>query len=168
VIRTTPLPKKKVSVKKTVKKVKGPGRGGITKYSEEKKRQILLLMAEGLSDEKVAKVLKISSTTLDNWKKNNPDLLGAIKENKAKWDDEVVKSAKNRAKGFYVPEEKIFCNAMGEVTRVQTQKYYPPDPTAFIFWLTNRQRENWKRNAETGTVSEPITLNMNFGNQNGN
>lgn len=167
-IRTTPIPKKKKANAKKIK-VKGPGRGGITKYNERCKRQILLLTEEGLTDEKIAKVLGINPVTLWNWKKNNPDLLKTIKENKELWDQQVVRSLKARALGYSHPETKVFCNTLGEITTKEVMKVYPPDPTSIIFWLTNRQRENWKRNAETGTVTEPITLNMNLGGkQNGN
>lgn len=168
-IRTTPIPKKKVSVKET-KKVKAKGKGKSRKgvggpkstYSEEKRKQILLLTAEGLTDEKIAKVLGISYPTLWSWKKNNPELLNTIKENKELWDQQIVRSLKARALGYSCPEIKVFCNHRGEITTKEVIKHYPPDPTSMIFWLSNRQRENWKRNAETGTVTEPVSLVMDY------
>lgn len=53
-----------------------------------------------------------------------------------------------RAVGFIVPEEKIFCNANGDVTRVQTEKYYPPDTSALMYWLNNRAKGEWAYTAK--------------------
>ena len=34
------------------------------------------------------------------------------------------------------------------VTKVQTIKHYPPSETAMIFWLKNRDPENWRDRQE--------------------
>ena len=43
--------------------------------------------------------------------------------------------------------EKIFCSR-GKVIRVETVEHYPPDTTAMIFWLKNRQPDRWRDRAE--------------------
>ena len=131
------------------KKGNGGAGGRPTKFNAEKQRLVIVGAKKGFTNDELAELLGVTEPTLWNWQQIYPEFFSAIKENKKLWDDQIVKSARNRAKGFYVPEEKIFCNALGEVTRVQTQKYYPPDPTAFIFWLCNRQSQDWKRNLES-------------------
>jgi len=155
VIRTTPLPKKKASVKKkTVKKVKGPGsRKGVggrpTKFSAKLQKQITFLIEKGLTDAEVAKALDITVVSLWNWKKIYPEFFKAVKISKDAADRKIEQSLFERASGWSCPEDKIFCNAFGEVTVHATIKHYAPDVTAQIFWLTNRKRDDWKRNAET-------------------
>lgn len=53
-------------------------------------------------------------------------------------------------------EIKVLQN--GEVVRVQTVKHYPPDPTSMIFWLKNRQPQDWrdKTEVELSTVDAKL------------
>jgi hypothetical protein len=44
----------------------------------------------------------------------------------------------NRANGYSYDAEKIFCDKNGKVTRVPHREHVPPDVTACIFWLKNR------------------------------
>jgi hypothetical protein len=44
----------------------------------------------------------------------------------------------NRANGYSYDAEKIFCDKNGKVTRVPYVEHVPPDVTACIFWLKNR------------------------------
>jgi hypothetical protein len=44
----------------------------------------------------------------------------------------------NRANGYSYDAEKIFCDKNGKVTRVPYREHVPPDVTACIFWLKNR------------------------------
>jgi hypothetical protein len=56
----------------------------------------------------------------------------------------VVRSLYSRAVGYSFNSEKIFCNKDGEVTRVPIVEYVPPDVTAQIFWLKNRDPARWR------------------------
>ena len=49
--------------------------------------------------------------------------------------------------GYSHENEKIFCH-QGAVTRVSTIEHYPPDTTAAIFWLKNRQTAHWRDKKE--------------------
>jgi hypothetical protein len=57
----------------------------------------------------------------------------------------------NRANGYSYDAEKIFCDKNGKVTRVPYVEHVPPDVTACIFWLNNRdparavQMSAWER-----------------------
>jgi hypothetical protein len=50
----------------------------------------------------------------------------------------------HRAVGYSFNSEKIFCNKDGEVTRVPIVEHVPPDVTAQIFWLKNRDPAHWR------------------------
>ena len=63
---------------------------------------------------------------------------------KAEADDRVERSLYSRAVGYSFNSEKIFCNKDGEVTRVPIVEHVPPDVTAQIFWLKNRDPARWR------------------------
>ena len=56
----------------------------------------------------------------------------------------VERSLYSRAVGYSFNSEKIFCNKDGEVTRVPIVEHVPPDVTAQIFWLKNRDPAHWR------------------------
>jgi len=119
-------------------------------------RKLCLL---GLIDQDIAEVFEINVVTHYAWKKRHAEYAKAIKEGKDQADSEVAKSMYKRATGFTVPEEKIFCSRDGEVIRVQTNHYYPPNVTAAIFWLKNRQKDIWRdvqRHEHSGKDGTPI------------
>ena len=111
-------------------------------------------MQEGWLDAKICKLIGVSNVTLCAWKKNNPDFLKTVKLDKNKADRDIVVSLRDRALGYSHEEDKIFCNAFGQVTTVKTVKHYPPDPTSIIFWLCNRHPGEWKRNVESKPEGE--------------
>lgn len=145
-------------------------RGRPSKFNSAIKKTILFLAMKGFTDDEIAKVIRVTVTTLNNWKNVYPDFFDDLKGNKLLADVEVEKSMFERACGYEHPEDKIFCVA-GKVTIVPTIKHYPPDPICCIFWLKNRQPDNWKDRIDKTAITDPITLNMNFGSkkeQNGN
>jgi hypothetical protein len=59
-------------------------------------------------------------------------------------DDRVERSLYNRAIGYSYDAVKIFCDKNGKVTRVPCREHVPPDVTACIFWLKNRNPAKWR------------------------
>jgi hypothetical protein len=59
-------------------------------------------------------------------------------------DNRVERSLYNRAVGYSFQAEKIFCNKDGIVTHVPYIEHVPPDVTAQIFWLKNRDPAHWR------------------------
>lgn len=116
--------------------------GRPTKYLKKYNEQARKLCLLGYTDKELADFFEVSESTLNLWKKEYPKFSESIKSGKELADVEVVDSLRNRALGYSHKEEKIF-NDNGKVTRVQTTKHYPPDPTSAIFWLKNRQRSKW-------------------------
>jgi hypothetical protein len=65
-------------------------------------------------------------------------------EGKAEADNRVERSLYERANGYSYDAEKIFCDKNGKVTRVPYREHVPPDVTAGIFWLKNRDPAHWR------------------------
>jgi hypothetical protein len=147
--------KKKATKKKVVRKKRftqgevypktGPGRPTDYRleYCELAKNYCLL----GAKDGELAAFFGVSEQTLNAWKKVHPEFLESIKEGKEEADGRVAQSLYHRATGYSHPEDKIF-NHNGEPLVVPTIKHYPPDPTAAIFWLKNRQKDKWRDRQE--------------------
>lgn len=118
--------------------------GGRPKYeiTEEICGKAETLAAQGLNMEQIADCLGISYDTLNERRKEFSEFSVSIKRGQAKGIGILTNKLFERGKGFSHPEEKIFCNKDGDVTRVETMKHYPPDTTAAIFYLKNRA--GWK------------------------
>lgn len=86
----------------------------------------------GLTDEKIAKNMGISCSTLYQWKRDYLEISEALKESKEVADFEVENSLFNLATGFVDSEGK----------------WHPPNITAIIFWLKNRKPQEWREKRE--------------------
>ena len=71
---------------------------------------------------------------------------------KAVADHRVERSLYERACGYSHTEDKIFIHE-GKPIIVPTVRHYPPDPTSMIFWIKNRQPEQWRDKVEHGGAS---------------
>jgi hypothetical protein len=98
----------------------------------------------GATDADLAKIFGVSDATIDSWKAQHPDFLGSLKAGKEEADARVERSLYQRGVGYSFNSEKIFCNKDGEVTRVPIVEHVPPDVTACIFWLKNRDPAHWR------------------------
>jgi len=118
----------------------------------------------GATDEQMAKAMGIAVSSLNNWKVSRPDFMEAMKAGKDQADSEIAKSLFHRARGYSHPEVHIAVikdRETGQIEVVQTPtiKHYPPDTTACIFWLKNRQKTLWRdvhRAEVTGPDGAPI------------
>jgi len=122
-------------------------RGRPTKFNETIKEKILELAALGKTDIQIADIIGVSERTLNNWKGNKPKFLQSLKESKQVADELVEASLFARAVG-YKEEYKKQIISQGEVVEFMEVNHMPPDTTAAIFWLKNRQPENWRDKTE--------------------
>lgn len=120
-----------------------PKKGRPSSFNDEVKTKVLSLAKEGKTDVEISHIIGIHPNTLGYWKGKYKDFLWALKEAKADADELVRASLFRRATGYYHDEEKIFF-FQGNVKRVKSVKHYPPDTTAAIFWLKNRQPKEWR------------------------
>ena len=122
--------------------------GRPTRYRAEYAEQASKLCKLGLTDKEMAKFFEVSESTLNNWKQSHPAFLESLKAGKDLADAEVAAKLFHRATGYEHPEDDIRA-VNGEIVITPTIKHYPPDTTAAIFWLKNRQPARWRDKQET-------------------
>lgn len=105
----------------------------------------------GLKDQEISAVFGVADSTLSKWKNDYPEFSEALKNGKAPADAQVVARLFQRAMGYEHDEVDIRV-VNGSVVQTRVRKYYPPDTTACIFWLKNRQRQYWRDRAEFGVT----------------
>lgn len=132
--------------------------GRPSKFNDQIKETILGLYKNGKTDKEVARTIGVSLRTINNWKGKDPAFLHTIKEMKSVADDLVVASLFQRACGYSHADEKIHFSEYGDITRAKTIKHYPPDTTAAIFWLKNRQPDEWREKKDDGEINITVTL----------
>ena len=123
--------------------------GRPTLFDKRVKEIVSILAPKGLTDAEMANVIGVTEQTFNNWKSAHPSFFESLKDWKREADEKVVRSLYERACGYSHPEDKIF-NDNGNPLVVPTIKHYPPDSTAMIFWLKNRQPEQWRDKPEGG------------------
>lgn len=130
--------------------------GRPSKFNASIMGRVEMLARDGYTDKQMAFLLDVTEQTFNNWKKSHPDFFESLKDWKAIADDNVEKSLYNRAMGYSHKEDKIFCSD-GCIITEETEKHYPPDTTACIFWLKNRRKKQWRQNPD-------IDVDANGGN----
>lgn len=102
----------------------------------------------GATDEELADFFNVNVATLNRWKKQFPEFCESLKKGKAVADANVASKLYNRAIGYDCKATKIVTYE-GKVTdQVEYVEHYPPDTTAAIFWLKNRQPGKWRDKKE--------------------
>ena len=129
----------------------------------EEPDKLLLLEAwarNGLTDEQIAGNMGINVRTLYNWKKKSVRIFQSLKVNKELADIEVENALRKKALGFRETEQTVSMRKtvesengtrVREVTEpvvMESERSYPPDTTAQIFWLKNRKPEQWRDKQE--------------------
>ena len=121
--------------------------GRPSKYRPEFCEQAKKLVALGATDLQLANFFEVSEQTIYTWKQNYPEFLEALKLSKELCDSQVERSLFQRAMGYSHPEVKVF-QSNGEIITHEVIKHYPPDTTAMIFWLKNRNPQEWRDRVE--------------------
>ena len=114
----------------------------------------------GFTDEELAKEFEVSRRTLNEWKTKYPDFLHSLKSGKSIADGEVAKSLYKRAMGYKGKAIK-FATFEGRITdQLEYEAEYPPDTTAAIFWLKNRQPGKWREKHEDKAESGNLIIEL--------
>jgi hypothetical protein len=138
--------------------------GRPTKYKPEFAEQAYKLCLLGCTDKELGKFFEVEEKTINNWKNTNVEFLQSLKKGKEIADAEVTHKLYKRATGYATYEmtfEKIDSqmnfdenNAPNIITdaykKKVVKKEVPPDTTAAIFWLKNRQPLKWRDKQITG------------------
>lgn len=138
-------------------------KGRPSKFKEEYVEQAGRLSLLGQTTQDLADFFKVNKDTITEWKNVYPDFSVSIKNNKDIFDTGIMEATLlHRARGYSHEEEKVFqCN--GEIITHNTMKHYPPDTTALIFWLKNRNPDRWREKQEiehSGEIGAQVIFNL--------
>jgi spore germination protein YaaH len=132
-----------------------------SKYKTEYKQQAAKLAKLGAIDTQIADFFNVSVATINNWKTQHPEFLESLKGGKADADNMVKQALFTRAIGYNHPEVHI-SNYQGVITKTKIVKQYPPDSTSCIFWLKNRDPDNWREKPDGITDDDAPPLKYTF------
>ena len=117
----------------------------------------------------VAERIGISRTTLWKWANKEEKIKNAINNGKEFIDYKVENALLQRALGFKTTEVKTIIGQQGKdgnrpVRIEKVEKELPPDVTACLAWLNNREPDKWKRNrdntVELSDNESNVTINI--------
>jgi hypothetical protein len=123
-----------------------PGAGrplGSDTYKPEYASQAEKLCRLGATDAELADFFGVSVRTINSWKARHVDFLQALKVGKTDADDRVERALYHRAVGYSHEVGKPMV-VDKDVRIVTYTERMPPDATACIFWLKNRNPEEWR------------------------
>jgi len=143
-------PRKPSTVSKRTGKVKRgrQGEGGGRKPVKLDRLRIAKVLARlGATDAQIGEAFGISGIAVFNLRHRHPEVGKALKLGKREADEAVIKSLYQRATGYSHPDVDIK-SYEGRIIKTDIVKHYPPDTTACIFWLKNRQPDEWRERQE--------------------
>lgn len=108
---------------------------------------------KGLTNEQIAENMGINRDTLYDWQKKYPEFSDALKSTKEITVFEVENALYKAALGYYVEESITTVTATGKAHTEIRKKWIPPNTTAQIFYLKNKDPENWRERNDI-TLSE--------------
>lgn len=131
--------------------------GAKTKYDKKLCELAYKICLEtGATDIQLSRILGVTKSTINNWKKKHPEFLDSLKSGKEEHDNKnVVKSLLKRALGYNYVEttrEPVYTTTDGKkylkslkpvITKIVTKRVIE-STTAQIFWLKNRLPEQWR------------------------
>ena len=141
---------------------KNRGRGRPTDYQPRFAHFAYCLCLLGATDQQLADAFEVSRSTISQWKTAHREFSDALKTGKARADAEIAHALFQRACGYSHPAVKIFASSDGRpAQQVPYTEHYPPDTTACIFWLKNRQPGLWRdshRLEHSGPDGKPVQV----------
>lgn len=107
---------------------------------------------QGLTNDVISDKLGISEATWYEYMNEHPTLAELVKLGKSVMDSQVENSLLRAALGFEFEEVKTIIeedkNGKKKTRVEKVKRYQPPNPTAMIFWLKNRKKDEWNDRRE--------------------
>lgn len=138
--------------------------GRPSKYDPAFAKQAEALCKLGATNADLADFFEVTIRTIERWSSSKDDFCRALKMGKAEADERVERSLYHRAVGYTFDSEIVKITNDGSVYRTPTREHVPPDTTAAIFWLKNRDPSNWRDKREhevKGQMALTPTINYN-------
>ena len=120
----------------------------IKKYQDSFAGTAFSMALLGATDADLARHWKVSQRTINVWKRDQPRFAEALQSGKEEADGRVVASLFQRALGYSHKAVKVF-QYQGQTIEHEYTERYPPETTACIFWLKNRQPKFWRDRVDT-------------------
>ena len=99
----------------------------------------------GFTDKELAELFDVSLSTIEKFKRQREEFRNALKGGKVEADKCVERSLYERANGYSYDAVKIFMPAGAKKpVYAPYREHVPPDTTAAIFWLKNRDPAHWR------------------------
>ena len=118
-------------------------------YKTEFAKAAEKLSALGATDIEIADFFEVDVRTVYRWKHDHEEFCQALNVGKAKADERVINSLYQKAVGYEQEAVKIFMpGGATEPVYAPYREKIAPDTTAAIFWLKNRQPEQWREKVE--------------------
>lgn len=130
--------------------------GRPSKFTSDIAHKVFEQAKLGATDKEIAKAIDVTEQTLNNWKTDHPEFFESLKRAKEIADQEVVRSLFERATGYNFASMKIM-QYEGCPVIVHHVEHVPPDVTAGIFWLKNRQPDQWRDKVEHNVTTDFAT-----------
>jgi hypothetical protein len=145
--------------------------GRPTKYLREYDKQAYKLCLLGFTNKQLAEFFDVSDSTIDTWLATKKSFLVQVRAGRTVADSNVVAAMYKRAIGFKY-NEVTFEKIDGQVNLTITPdelitvpaykkkivtKLVIPDTGAQVNWLTNRQKELWRRDQEVKIDFDKLT-----------
>lgn len=120
------------------------------------------LARRGYTADEIAEDLGVAPSTLKKWLKENEALCEAVKHARSVSDTAVETSLYKRATGYKITKRKTVITTDNKgnpmPARIETiEEEIAPDTTACIFWLKNRDPENWRDRQEVAVSNNEWT-----------
>lgn len=118
------------------------------------------MMSQDCTNVKLAKVLGVTVTTLQNWRSNSDEFLAVYEHAKLKAKQAVGSALFTRAVGYTYEKKRIETDQEGNERITTDIVVMPPDVSAQQFWLKNNDSENYKDKTEqhiTGNLQPIVT-----------
>lgn len=131
------------------------------KYIKGKEEVLIADCRNGADQAGLAKRVGCGYTTFKKILRRHPELREILKEGNEEADLKVESALYRRALGYEYEETstevRVDPSGGANTTFVKkTKKFIPPDTTAQIFWLKNRNSENWRDRQEHKVSVDPF------------
>ena len=121
------------------------GGGRHSQFNPKFIRRAELAGRAGFTDAELAELFDVSLSAIEKFKRQREEFRNALKIGKAEADNRVQRSLYERANGYTYDAVKIFMPAGAKKpVYAPYREHVPPDVTACIFWLKNRDPARWR------------------------